>query len=417
VSELEVQLANSPNASPAGSPSKAAAEAKHSDDSTAEDEQAYGGVKHTRGSVVMRAMDEFSQNMDDQDQHDDGDEYSDEYTDEEEEEEQQAQQGGAADDAKTVAAGPEKPLAVEVPDMLKKIQAGIAKMGPDLRGKSFVVLVSCGCYNPIHLMHLRAFYIARQFFETHTNYQVVGGIMSPSHDTIVRGKVRRTPKQLITCRHRLGLCQAAVHDSSWISIDRWEITRRRLMDYLSVLKHLQNLMNRYFPEVAIRLVYLCGGNHLLQLSPKAMKEEGYGCIAICRPGQTDELLKQIPTAWTGLAHLVEDTAVISRDLEGSSSVRIRQDMIDRKDIRAKVGMRVAKVCAHYKLGDKIGGRANWTDEDKKWRPEDKAYQDATINEGMGDEDRRRDNNSRDDGGRRRSAGRIDAAEAKGVDRR
>ena len=166
------------------------------------------------------------------------------------------------------------------------------------------------------------------------------------------------------------------------------------MDYLSVLKHLQNMMNKWFPAAAIRLVYLCGGNHLLQLSPKAMKEEGYGCIAICRPGQTDELLKQIPTAWTGLAHLVEDTAVISRELEGSSSVRIRRDMIDRKDIRSKVGQRVAKVCRHYKLGEKIAGRTNWTEEDKSWRPEDKAYQIATINEGVGGDEREKEHRAR-----------------------
>jgi hypothetical protein len=165
---LEVQLANSPNASPASSPSKADAEAKQSDTSysDAEAKQAYRGVKHTRGSVVMRAMDEFSQNMDGQDDQDD-EEYDSEYTDEEEEQ-QQAQEGGkdadeqAFRDAATVAAGPEKPPALEVPDTLKKIAAGIAKAGPDLRGKSFVVLVSCGCYNPVHLMHLRAFYIARQ---------------------------------------------------------------------------------------------------------------------------------------------------------------------------------------------------------------------------------------------------------------
>ena len=50
----------------------------------------------------------------------------------------------------------------QLPDTLKKIASGIAKAGPDLHGKSFVVLVSCGAYNPVHLMHLRAFYIARQ---------------------------------------------------------------------------------------------------------------------------------------------------------------------------------------------------------------------------------------------------------------
>jgi hypothetical protein len=81
----------------------------------------------------------------------------------------------------------------------------------------WVVIVSCGAYNPVHLMHLRAFYIARQFFAHHTDYRVIGGIMSPSHDTLVRHKTRRVPKEMMSTRHRLGMCRAAAHGSSWIS--------------------------------------------------------------------------------------------------------------------------------------------------------------------------------------------------------
>merc|ERR1711865_730576 len=212
--------------------------------------------------------------------------------------------------------------------------------------------------------------IARQFFAHHTDYRVIGGIMSPSHDTLVRHKTRRVPREMMSSRHRLGMCQAAAQGSSWIAVDRWEVTRRRIMDYLSTLAHVQASLETYFPGHMFRVVYLCGGNHLLQLSPQAMKDMGYGCIAVCRPGQTEELLKQIPTAWTGLAHLVEDTAVLPRELEVTSSVRVRRDMIGKKDVKAKVGVNVMKYMNQYKIAEKISGRVPWGDEDKKLRPED-----------------------------------------------
>jgi len=204
--------------------------------------------------------------------------------------------------------------------------------------------------------------------------------MSPSHDTLVRHKTRRVPKEMCPTRHRLGMCQAAAKGSSWIAVDRWEVTRRRIMDYLSTLAHVQGSLEQHLPGHMFRVVYLCGGNHLLQLSPQAMKDMGYGCIAVCRPGQTEELLKQIPTAWTGLAHLVEDTAVLPRDLEGTSSVRVRNDMKARKDVKSKVGMNVTKYMQQNRIADKIAGRMPWTDTDKSLRAEDKAYQDATIND-------------------------------------
>jgi len=39
-----------------------------------------------------------------------------------------------------------------------------------------------------------------------------------------------------------------------------------------------------------------------------------------------------------------------------------------------------KYMNQYKIAEKISGRVPWGDEDKKLRPEDQAYQDATIND-------------------------------------
>jgi hypothetical protein len=258
--------------------------------------------------------------------------------------------------------------------------------------KKSVVLVTCGAYNPIHLMHIRAFYLTRQFFEKHTDYRVVCGLMSPAHQDCVRTKTRRTPNQIIAAKHRLEMCRCAVKGSSWLDVDRWEITRRRAMDYLSVLQHVRHLLSKRFPGHPFRIVYVCRGNHLVQLSPQAMRDAGFGCVALCRPGQTDALMKQISSQWTGVAHLVEDSAILSRELEGSSSERVREEMVrtvrgeaaqDQVPLRQRVGHNVAQYMARQKIAEKMaGGRSgfSWDSADRKWGAGDQAYSDATAND-------------------------------------
>ena len=127
------------------------------------------------------------------------------------------------------------------------------------------------------------------------DYRVVGGLMSPCHDTHVRVKCRVTPNQMLPRRHRLQLCREAVKHSSWIAVDRWDITRRRVMDYLAVLEHAQEICEKQFVGREFRLVYICSGSQLLTLSPRAMRDKGFACIAICRPGETNKLMRQVPT--------------------------------------------------------------------------------------------------------------------------
>ena len=71
--------------------------------------------------------------------------------------------------------------------------------------------------------------------------QVVGGVLSPAHDAYVRGQCRRFPAQAIPVRHRVAMAELAVEGSSWLSVRRWEATRRTVMDYRSVLKNVQQV--------------------------------------------------------------------------------------------------------------------------------------------------------------------------------
>jgi nicotinamide mononucleotide adenylyltransferase len=48
--------------------------------------------------------------------------------------------------------------------------------------KQPIVLVACGSFNPITYHHLRMFEIAKDFIRQNTNFEIVGGYLSPVSD-------------------------------------------------------------------------------------------------------------------------------------------------------------------------------------------------------------------------------------------
>jgi nicotinic acid mononucleotide adenylyltransferase len=80
-----------------------------------------------------------------------------------------------------------------------------------------------------------------QYLTERTEMQVVGGVLSPSHDMYLRGVCRRFPAQAVPIKHRTAMTELAVEGSSWLSVRRWEATRRNVMDYRSVLKNVQQV--------------------------------------------------------------------------------------------------------------------------------------------------------------------------------
>ena len=111
--------------------------------------------------------------------------------------------------------------------------------------------------------------------------------------------------------------------SAWLTVDPWEITRRRVLDYLSVLDHVREMVNSAFPDVNIKLIYLCKGNMLPKLSTTSLIERNCNCLCICRPMAVDILLKQLTKEWKNVAYILEDTAILSNDLESISSGQVR----------------------------------------------------------------------------------------------
>jgi nicotinic acid mononucleotide adenylyltransferase len=257
------------------------------------------------------------------------------------------------------------PFQIVLHKVLAKIALRLKELGPN-NTRQKVILVGSGTYNPLHRLHLRMFYLARQFLEGHSHFEVLGGIVSPSHPTAVRQKFRQKPKEIIPPKHRLAMARAAVGDSAWLTVDPWEITRRRVLDYTSVLDHVREIVSVAFPEENIKLIMLCDGNELPKLSTEALTKRNCHCLCICRPMQVDILLRQITSEWKNVAYVLEDTAILANDLERISSTTVRKDAMEGKDIAKSVGMKVGSYMKRFKLADKMAGRERWNKEDKEF---------------------------------------------------
>ena len=83
--------------------------------------------------------------------------------------------------------------------------------------KNPVVLLTTGGFDPIHEGHLYMMDFAKKVLEKN-GYNVVGGYLSPSHESYVSTK----PYYKINSYERLDLCQECVKDSKWLMIDPFE---------------------------------------------------------------------------------------------------------------------------------------------------------------------------------------------------
>lgn len=85
--------------------------------------------------------------------------------------------------------------------------------------KTPLVLVACGSFSPVTVLHLEMFELAQRHVEK-TEFEIVGNYMSPCSDTY--GK-----SSLVPVHHRIEMCRLAIEETrSNVMIDEWEALRR-----------------------------------------------------------------------------------------------------------------------------------------------------------------------------------------------
>lgn len=144
------------------------------------------------------------------------------------------------------------------------------------------VLISCGSFNPITVMHLRMFEMARHHMRTKRNVEVEKGVISPTNDGYAIHKASLSP-----AFHRLAMIRLALEDvnNSWILCNDWETQQKEWIRTLPALRH-------YATVYGDNLRLLCGADMLESfLVPNLWSDEhieeiirDYGIIALPRPG-------------------------------------------------------------------------------------------------------------------------------------
>ncbi|KAK4053881.1 Nicotinamide/nicotinic acid mononucleotide adenylyltransferase 1 [Microbotryomycetes sp. JL221] len=103
--------------------------------------------------------------------------------------------------------------------------------------KTPLVLVACGSFSPVTFLHLRMFEMARDDARLNTDYQVVGGYLSPVNDRYLK-------PGLASAAHRINMCNLAVQDmSEWIMVDPWEARQPDYSPTAQVLDHFDYELN------------------------------------------------------------------------------------------------------------------------------------------------------------------------------
>uniref|UniRef100_A0A8U7N608 Nicotinamide/nicotinic acid mononucleotide adenylyltransferase 2 n=1 Tax=Corvus moneduloides TaxID=1196302 RepID=A0A8U7N608_CORMO len=141
------------------------------------------------------------------------------------------------------APAPSRPRSIPPPSSLPQPHRATDRGGAGLgrimteTTKTHVILLACGSFNPITKGHIQMFERARDYLHKTGRFIVIGGIVSPVHDSY--GKTG-----LVSSRHRLTMCQLAVQSSDWIRVDPWECYQDTWQTTCSVLEHHRDLMKR-----------------------------------------------------------------------------------------------------------------------------------------------------------------------------
>lgn len=102
--------------------------------------------------------------------------------------------------------------------------------------KTPLVLISCGSFSPITYLHLRMFEMCTDWVRENTEYEVVGGYLSPVSDAYKK-------QGLAPAHHRLEMCRLAAVESGWIMVDPWEASKKEYTRTALVLDHIQHEIN------------------------------------------------------------------------------------------------------------------------------------------------------------------------------
>lgn len=138
----------------------------------------------------------------------------------------------------------------------------------DDASKTPLLLVSCGSFSPITYLHLRMFEMAADYAKYNSEFEVIGGYLSPVSDSYRKAG-------LASAEHRIAMTKIATEQcSKWLDVDPWEASQKEYQPTAIVLDHFEREINVVQQGVAtrngerkpVRIVLLAGADLIQTMS-------------------------------------------------------------------------------------------------------------------------------------------------------
>lgn len=218
-------------------------------------------------------------------------------------------------------------------------------------------------------MHTRAYFLAKQELENRHGYVILGSLLSPSHSVTVRERYRFNKQEVLPAPHRLAIAQLLVQDSKWLTIDPWEITRRRPLDTsMALIDHVLDMLTQQFSNIDIRVIYLCKSSTITTLALDSLKLRSCLVVCVCRHPESEQLKRNLGSKWNGYLHIVEDSAILDLSMDIISSRKVREKIRRLEDVNTFVGDSANEYIKVHNLSEKMNGEIEWNDEEKRLVP-------------------------------------------------
>ncbi|KAL4885624.1 hypothetical protein BJY04DRAFT_180092 [Aspergillus karnatakaensis] len=201
--------------------------------------------------------------------------------------------------------------------------------------KTPLLLVACGSFSPITFLHLRMFEMAADYVKLSTDFEIIGGYLSPVSDAYRKAG-------LASAEHRVAMCSKAVEKTSnWLMVDTWEPTHKEYQPTAIVLDHFDYEINTVRGGIdtgngsrkPVQVVLLAGADLVHTMSTPGVWSEKdldhilgqYGTFIVERSGtDIDEALAALQP-WKKNIHVIQQ--LIQNDVS-STKIRLflRRDM-------------------------------------------------------------------------------------------
>ncbi|KIY69497.1 Nucleotidylyl transferase [Cylindrobasidium torrendii FP15055 ss-10] len=193
--------------------------------------------------------------------------------------------------------------------------------------KTPIVLVACGSFSPVTYLHLRMFEMAKDYVRQNTDFEIVGGYLSPVSEEYKKAG-------LLNAAHRVAMCTLASEETStWLTVDPWEAFQSYQRTAV-VLDHFDFEINTILGGVKtaegearnVKVMLLAGSDLIGTMSEPGVWSYRdldhilgrYGCLIVERAGTDMDQATDSLARWRHNIHIIPQ--LIQNDV---SSTKVR----------------------------------------------------------------------------------------------